>query len=156
MISALLIYFLLQFAPADRAVSSPIGRSAIKRVNVVSSENGLSITLRPEFIDRTTKNGIIELSFSEATTILGDPGEPAIPAAVYTFGVPENSKPFITNISKKGGKSLSGQLSRIPNTIKILNDIPVLALDADGGVSNSDINIKTVRLEDAGYFRQQR
>ncbi len=156
MISVLLINLLLQFIPNKGVDSSPVRQPDLKSVTIVSNDNGISITLKPDFRDRIDKNGKIELSFSEATTILGKPAEPAIPAAVFSFGVPENSTPVITGITKKGGRTLTGELARIPNTIKIENDIPVLTLDTDELSSYSELNIKTIQLEDAGYFRQQR
>ncbi|MCH9047747.1 MAG: hypothetical protein IH836_02195, partial [Proteobacteria bacterium] len=125
-------------------------------MNIVSTDNGISITLRPDFMHNQDRSGRIKLSFSEATTILGKPGEPALPAAVFTFGVPEDATPVITNITRKGGQSVAGELVRIPNTIKRENGIPVFKLVDDNLSPYSDLRIKSAQLQDAGYFRQQR
>jgi len=131
MIISLLLLILLQISPNTGFESFLTRESRFKRVNIVSTDNGISITLRPEFMQKQDRSGRIELSFSEATTILGKPGEPALPAAVFTFGVPEDATPVITNITRKGGESITGELVRIPNTIKRENGIPVLKLVND-------------------------
>ena len=156
MIISFLLVILLQISPKTGFEPFLTQKSGLKRVNIVSTDNGISITLRPDFMHNHDRSGRIELSFSEATTILGKPGEPALPAAVFTFGVPENVTPVITNITKKGGRSVAGELVRIPNSIKREDGIPVFKLVDDNLSLYSDLRINSVQLQDAGYFRQQR
>ena len=156
MIIPLLLFTLLQISPKTGVEPFLTPKSELKRLNIVSTDNGISITIRPDFKSNKDNSGRIELSFNEATTILGKPGEPALPAAVFTFGVPENAVPVITNITKKGGRFLSGELVRIPNTIKRVNGIPFLMFDNNDLSSYSDLKIKSVQLQNAGYFRQQK
>ena len=156
MITSLLLLILLQISPKTGIESFITPKSGLKRLNIVSTDKGISITLRPDFKHERDGSGRIELFFSEATTILGKPGEPALAAAIFTFGVPEDAAPIIINITKKGGRSIKGELVRIPNTIKRENGIPVFKLDEDNLSPYSDLKIKSVQLQDAGYFRQQK
>lgn len=153
---SLIFIVLLQFTTGSSvgANKSEILNKQPSTINI--SQRGLSITLKPVFNENKINSETLDISFYGESEIIGSPGEIALPAAVYTIGVPDGAVPKITRVSKSGGKSLKGILPRHPNSIDRSSGIPILYLDERRITSKSIPSIKLVTIKDAGYFRQQR
>ncbi|MCH7618759.1 MAG: type IX secretion system sortase PorU [Candidatus Marinimicrobia bacterium] len=152
----LILLLLLQIVPRSAKEAAPANSSGAKPYSVEYLEDGIILTLKPVFRVSRNISGKIHLSFLGESDVSGDAGEPSLPVAVFAIGVPEDATPMISNVGKKGGRFLKGELSRRPNRLKRIDGIPVFELDETGIMPYSELSVKTVRIEDAGYFRQQR
>ena len=153
---ALIILALLQFASDGSTPATQSENLNRKPSTIKTSERGLSITLRPVFNENKLNSRTLDISFQGESEIIGSPGEIALPAAVYTFGVPDGAVPRITGVSKSGGKTLKGIPARHPNSISRSTGVPVFFMDKSNINSNSIPKINLVTIKDVGYFRQQR
>ena len=123
---ALIVLLFLQIATRVSNEAAPANSFTAKPYTVEYFEDGIILKLKPDFKVSRTASGKIHLSFLGASDVSGGLGEPSLPVAVFTIGVPEGATPSISSIGKKGGRFLKGELSRHPNRIKRIDGIPVL------------------------------